>query len=207
MFRSFWIAESVVHFLGWPCKTYCGWLHQLVSEPRVSNRMASKASESRGSVKRRVLKNLQSTIVLTLIVSAGLFLAPKAFAQMGMGQGMHMPKYDPTTVITIKGTVEEVQEGMMQSGQMSQMKGMGHMGMHLIVKTESESLTVLVGPSSFVKEKNFTFAKGDQIEVTGSKVKYDDKDAVIARDIKKGDKTLTLRNEKGIPEWSMGHQR
>ncbi len=77
-----------------------------------------------------VLKNLQSTIVLTLIVSAGLFLAPKAFAQMRMGQGMHMPKYDPTTVITIKGTVEEVQEGMMQSGQMSQMKGMGHMGIN-----------------------------------------------------------------------------
>lgn len=95
----------------------------------------------------------------------------------------------------------------MQSGQMGQMKGMEHMGMHLVVKTESETLTVLIGPSSFVKEKNFTFAKGDQIEVTGSKVKYDDKDAVIARDIKKGDKTLTLRNEKGIPEWSMGHQR
>ena len=57
----------------------------------------------------RVLKNLQSTIVLNLIVSAGLLLAPTAFAKMGMDRGMHMPKYDPTTVITIKETVQEVQ--------------------------------------------------------------------------------------------------
>ena len=92
----------------------------------------------------------------------------------------------------------------MQSGQMGQMQGMGHMGLHLVLKTDKETLTVLVGPSSFVKEKNFTFAKGDQVEVTGSKVKYNDTDAVIARAIKKGDKTLTLRDEKGVPEWSKG---
>jgi DNA/RNA endonuclease YhcR with UshA esterase domain len=66
---------------------------------------------------------------------------------------------------------------------------------------------VLVGPSSFLQEKNFSFAKGDQIEVTGSKVKYGTSDAIIAREIKKGDKVLTLRNEKGVPEWSMGRQR
>jgi hypothetical protein len=157
------------------------------------------------------MKNVQKMFASVLISVVVLFLASAGFAQMGtgggMGQGMHMPKYDPATVVTVKGTVQEVQEGMMQSGRMGQMKGMDHMGLHLILKTDSASLTVLVGPSSFVKEKNFTFTKGDQIEVTGSKVKYDSADAVIAREIKKGDKTLTLRDEKGVPEWSMGRQR
>lgn len=129
-----------------------------------------------------------------------LLVAPAAFAQMGM----HMPKYDSTTVVTVKGTVEEVQEITMKSGQTGQMQGMNHTGLHLILKTEAGSLTVLVGPSSFVKENNFTFTKGDQIEVTGSKTKYNGSDAVIAREIKKGDKTLTLRDDKGIPEWSKG---
>ena len=55
------------------------------------------------------MKNLKSTIVLTLIVSAGLLLAPTAFAQMGMDRCMQMPKYDPTTAITIKEIVQEVQ--------------------------------------------------------------------------------------------------
>jgi hypothetical protein len=162
------------------------------------------------------MKPTQKGISPTVILVLGLFVVPLAFAQMGMDQGrgprMHMPKYDPSTVVTVKGSVEEVQEGMMESGQtgqmgqMGQMQGMHHMGLHLVLQTDKESL-ILVGPSSFVKEKGFTFAKGDQIEVTGSKVKYNNSDVVIAREIKKGDKTLTLRDEKGIPGWSMGRQR
>jgi hypothetical protein len=42
--------------------------------------------------------------------------------------------------------------------------------------------------------------------VTGSKVKYDGGDALVAREIKKGDKVLTLRDEKGNPAWSMGRR-
>jgi hypothetical protein len=52
-----------------------------------------------------------------------------------------------------------------------------------------------------------TFAKGDNIEVTGAKVKYEGADAVLAREVKKGDKTLTLRNAAGIPQWSQGRGR
>ena len=148
-----------------------------------------------------------------LIALAAILTIPLAFAQtgpgkgQGMGQGMGIANYDPSSVTTVRGAVLEVQEGAMQSGQKGEMKGMGHMGTHLVVKTDKESLTVLVGPSSFLQEKNFSFAKGDQIEVTGSKVKYGDSDAIIAREIKKGDKVLMLRNEKGVPEWSMGRQR
>ena len=54
---------------------------------------------------------------------------------------------------------------------------------------------------------NFALAKDDQIEVTGSRVKYGDSDAIIAREIRKGSTVLTLRDEKGIPEWGMRHQR
>jgi hypothetical protein len=144
----------------------------------------------------------RAVVVLVLLVGS------VAFAQMGMsqGMGMHMPNYDPTRVVTVKGTIEEVQSGMMRSGQMGQMRGMDHMGLHLTLKTGKAPITVLVGPSSFVKEKNFAFAKGDTIEVTGSQVKYDNADALIAREIKKDDKTLTLRNEQGVPEWSQGRR-
>jgi hypothetical protein len=163
---------------------------------------------------------------------------PTALAQMGANQRQRMPKYDPATVVTVRGTVDDVQEGMMQRGHLGSMGQMGmqpgqmnssamagqtgmmehgqmnssantgqmgrrnHMGLHLTLKTENATYTVLVGPVQFVKDKGFAFAKGDEIEVTGSKVKYGD--ALIAREIKKGDKTLTLRNEQGIPEWSRG---
>jgi len=137
---------------------------------------------------------------------AAIVLASGAAAQMnqGKGQGMGARHYDPSTVVTLKGTVQDLQSNAMAQGHNGRMGGMGT---HLVLKTDKESMTVLVGPSSFLTEKNFSLANGDKIEVTGSKVKYGGSDAIIAREIKKGDAVLTLRNEQGVPQWSMGPQR
>jgi hypothetical protein len=104
-----------------------------------------------------------------------------------------MPRYNPDAEVTVTGIVEEVKQ---ISGRA------GWDGTHLSLKTEAEVLDVHVGPSSFLVKQGFEFAKGDQIEVTGSKVKYEDADVLIAREIKKGDRILTLRNAQGIPVWS-----
>jgi hypothetical protein len=46
------------------------------------------------------------------------------------------------------------------------------------------------------------FSKGDQIVVTGSKVKQDGADLVLAREVVKGNDTLVLRDDKGNPVWN-----
>lgn len=46
------------------------------------------------------------------------------------------------------------------------------------------------------------FSKGDQIAVTGSMVKHDGADLVLAREVVKGNDTLVLRDDKGNPVWS-----
>jgi hypothetical protein len=109
-----------------------------------------------------------------------------------------MPKYDPASEVTVQGTVEEVTE---HTGPM------GWTGTHLALKTEKETLEVHLGPSAFLAEKEFAFAMGDPVEVTGSKVKLEGADVLLARTIKKGDKTLTLRNAAGIPMWSRSRWR
>jgi hypothetical protein len=53
-----------------------------------------------------------------------------------------------------------------------------------------------------VTSQQFQFAKGDAITVTGSKVRIAGQDVIIAREIKKGDQVLTLRDAKGFPLWS-----
>lgn len=152
------------------------------------------------------MKPTQRSIAQVLITFIGIFAVPVAFTQTGAGQdksqAVHMPQYDPTSAVVVEGTVEEVQQTTMPAEQRDQAKGTAHSDLRVILKTEDESVTVIVGPPGFVKAKNFTFAKGDEIEVTGSRVKYGDGEAVIARDIKKGNRTLTLRNAKGTPEWS-----
>jgi hypothetical protein len=73
-----------------------------------------------------------------------------------------------------------------------------------MLKTDQGMFDVHIGPASFVAKEQLTIAKGDELEVVGSKVKHDGSDAIIARTVKKGGKTTTLRNQKGIPLWSAG---
>jgi len=156
---------------------------------------------------KSILRTVPLVSVFVLTFAGSMLYAQTGSGQgQGMGMRQRMPMYDPTTVITFKGTIEDVQQSTMQPGHMGGVNRMGHVGTHLVVKSDSGTDTVLVGPSSYVKDQGFEFSKGDQIEVTGSKVKYDDTDAVIAREIKMGGKVLTLRDEKGVPEWSMGRK-
>ena len=128
---------------------------------------------------------------------AGAFLAGTAMPLAAQGPRKAAPVYDPSTVVTVQGTVEAVK----------QITGpRGWAGTHLTLKTESGTVDVHVGPSWFLKQKDLSFAKGDQIEVTGSKVKFENAEALLAREIKKGEKTITLRNAQGIPVWSGGRR-
>lgn len=107
------------------------------------------------------------------------------------------PVYSPATEVTMNGSVEEVRQ---VSGPQ------GRAGTHLRLKTGQETIDVPVGPSWFLTQNKISFDKGDQIEVTGSKVRFESADVLIAREIKKGEKTITLRNAQGIPVWSRGRR-
>lgn len=134
---------------------------------------------------RRIFENVVAMFVLVLGLTA-------------LAQGQQgMRNYDPKTETTVKGTIGEVQQ---QTGMN------GSRGTHLILKTDSETLTIHVGPSSFIAKKNFSFTKGDAIEVSGSKIDVNGKPVILAREITKNEKTLVLRNAQGIPEWSGGRQ-
>lgn len=136
--------------------------------------------------------------VMSNMALVGVILLSACTALHAQGHGKSMPVYDPSTVVTIQGSVEAVNQVMGHRGAA---------GTHLSLKTANETVDVHVGPSWFLTQSNVAFAKGDQIEVTGSKVKIEGKDALIAREIKKGDKTITLRNAQGIPTWSRGRNR
>lgn len=143
------------------------------------------------------------TLVNYVLLSAITFFfllqgVPLLPAQYRSNSGRTSPMYDPTTESTVSGIVEEVQE---VSGTR------GWHGIHLQLKTSNEVLDVHIGPSWFLEQKKFEIAKGDQVEVTGSRLLLDNVKTLIARTIKKGDSELTLRNRQGIPAWSGGQRR
>jgi hypothetical protein len=103
------------------------------------------------------------------------------------------PKYDVHTEAKMKVTVEEVKLPP---------KGSEKEIAHLLVKNATESVDVYLCPKSFLDDMGVNFAKGDDIALTGSRVKQGDTDLVLAREVVKGTDTLVLRDEKGNPVWN-----
>jgi len=165
---------------------------------------------------------MQRTTVGSRIVTALFALAVVALcipqpiaAQMGSGSGpgraMRGPLFDPATETTVKGTVKEVQQltGKPIPGSSGTMSGTcprGWSGTHLTLTTDEGTLIVHVGPTAYLTSKNFSFAKGDELTITGSEVQYQGSDFLIAREIIKGGRTLTLRDTKGFPLWPGPHR-
>lgn len=118
-----------------------------------------------------------------------------AFAQPPGGM-RRMPMYDPAAETTLTGTVESVEQ---YSGPCC--RGY-HSGTHVMLKTEAGVTEVAMGPSAFLSKQELSFSKGDEIEVTGSKISSGKEPFVIAREVKKGGKTFTLRDKTGKPAWS-----
>jgi hypothetical protein len=139
------------------------------------------------------MKKIRNVLVILAIASLAL-IVPLSFGQSGPGRRL----YDPSTEATVKGTVDEV---VQQTGRR------GFSGTHLVLKTEAGDLTVHVGPSSYISAQGFSFTKGDALEVTGSKVQMGGREVMLAREIKKDGKVLTLRDAQGVPKWSRGRQQ
>lgn len=116
---------------------------------------------------------------------------PVAFAQKAVDTPM--PKYDVSKEVKIKGTIDDVKEMTM---------GKGEAGVHLMVKTATETIEVRLCPSGYLKDFEVQFAKGQTVEVTGSRIKVDDKDVILAREVVQGNNTVTLRDKQGGPVWT-----
>lgn len=133
---------------------------------------------------------------LVAVALVGL-VAPCAIAQP---MGQITPRYDKSTEITVRGTVENVIQ--MTGNNPRRMPGT-----HLTLKTDTGAVLVFLGPSSYLEQKHFTLAKGDKIEVIGSRNNLPGGEAIMAREVKKGEKVLTLRGADGTPLWMTGMPR
>jgi hypothetical protein len=145
------------------------------------------------------MKKIMILIAIVFVVG----FAPEVTAQRGMdwkggggwGPDTHYHRmYNPETVENITGEVVAID-------MITPMKGMSY-GVHMIMKTDQETLSVHLGPSWYIENQDVQIEPGDQIEVKGSRIMFDDKAAIIAAEVKKEDETLILRDEKGFPAWS-----
>jgi len=124
--------------------------------------------------------------------------APGGFGWRGSGgwaaNGAYGRLFDPKTVVTVSGTITSLAE-------VTPIRGMG-VGVHLMLKTKTESVDVHLGPRWYLESQDADLKAGDAIEVRGSRIQLDKKPAIIAVEIKRGEDTLVLRDPDGIPRWA-----
>jgi hypothetical protein len=145
-----------------------------------------------------------SLVLSVLFVLCSAFV-PHAFSQRGQmgkwqgsgGWGTGTPYqrlYDPSTVETITGVVESVEK-------ITPRKGM-YPAVAITVKTDKEFIPVHLGPEWYIGRLDIKVEKGDKLEIKGSRATLDGKPVIIAAEVKKGENTLILRDNAGIPVWA-----
>lgn len=121
-------------------------------------------------------------LLVASIVISGVF----AYSQAG-------PKYDVASETKFKGTIQDL-----KLPEKSNNKEIAH----LTIKSGTDTFDLYLCPKFFMDDMGVTFAKGDEIAFTGSKVKQGEADMILAREVVKGEDTLVLRDAKGNPVWN-----
>jgi hypothetical protein len=122
-----------------------------------------------------------------------LVLSPTFPCVAQLAQRIRPLPYNLKTEAKMKGTIEELQLPL---------KGREKEAARLRLNNGTEIVDVYLCPESFLQDLGFSFSKGDEIALTGSKVKEGEVDLILAREVVKGNDTLVLRDEKGNPVWS-----
>jgi hypothetical protein len=141
------------------------------------------------------------SMIVTMIGILSLLMAAAGWAQPGTGAGGGGPRvhygtmWEPKTIETLSGEIVAVDKYIPGRGGTSY-------GLRLSLKTEKETIPVVLGPARYIEDQHIKFAANDKIEVKGSKMSIQGQPTLIAQEVKKGDQVLKLRDDKGAPLWT-----
>src|SRR5207302_8663792 len=150
----------------------------------------SSQAQSFGPTARRT--NMNTWRLILMICGLVVATVPTLAGQKPANESV--PKYDKTAEAVFKGTVDEVKDRHCPVS--------GGMGSHLILKlTDGTTIEVHLALSKFVTQYDLVFHKGDVLEVTGVKVKFEGVDTIFARKVKRGEDEFLFRDNDGKPLW------
>lgn len=129
----------------------------------------------------------------SVMIFALIGLAAPAFG--GDKETANAPQYNVKTEVDLKGTIQSVREVP---------AGEAFAGVHItfLAAKNNETFDVFVGPADFLKFMDVKLKAGTKdVGLTASKVKFDGKDLLLAREVRIETLVISVRDEKGFPNW------
>jgi hypothetical protein len=139
------------------------------------------------------------------LLTLAMFAVSAAGQQAGSGEKRNRwgeesdddPKYDPQTEVSVRGVIQEVGTHYGRRGTPRT---------EIFITRPSGVLAASLGPTSFLEEKKLNLSKGDSVAVTGSRVKTEAGERILARRIEAHGRILELRSKDGTPKWEERHR-
>lgn len=109
--------------------------------------------------------------------------------------GTYSQAFDPANTQSYSGTIQSTGTFRLGQGAMD--------GLRLRIRTdEGQTQTVYAGPRAYVNQQGIRLQNGDQVEITAAEGNLNNRQVLIASEIKKDDQTLTLFDDQGKPSWN-----
>jgi hypothetical protein len=129
--------------------------------------------------------------LLTAVATLGIIL----LMSVSVSSQTVGPKYDAAAEVTIQGKVLSVHN--------RQCPVSGTLGAHFMLEgINGKVYEVHLAPATFTRSFDIDFVVGEKVDVTGSVLVFEGKDAILARQVKHGNETVTFRDKKGDPAWN-----
>jgi hypothetical protein len=119
-------------------------------------------------------------------------LAISVFALGATAFAANDPAYTPATIVDVDGTITAVHN--VPAGSPLE-------GTHLTVKTKTGAIDVYLAPAEFLRIFKTNFPVGNEVEVIGSKIKFQNSDVILTKEVLVGQATIELRDAQGAPDW------
>lgn len=137
---------------------------------------------------RTASKALCFLAVLIVVLSPS-----RSGSQNGLSSSVVTPRYDPESEIRMKGVVVDASDYFCPAS--------GEAESHLVLQTQDGTVEVHLAATRFIKQYRLTFTQGEKVEVLGSRIILDGREALLAREISRGEEVFVFRDANGKPLW------
>ncbi|MDP2273238.1 MAG: hypothetical protein Q8N23_13155 [Archangium sp.] len=135
---------------------------------------------------------MRGLLVVVLPLSVAFAAAP-ALKPPGKPGAEYLVLFNPAHVASVEGTIVRIYQVPSAKVWLT--------SVHAMVRTKQGDVSVNLGPSWFLDNQELHLAMDDRVAVTGSRVKHNGVESLIAIEVRRGDASLKLRAPDGMPVW------